>query len=378
MEITAVTAALLRRWYVVLLGVLVTVGLVYGVHEKVRPTYDATASVLLLPPTKSGDEATNPLFALGGLDQPSSLVVAYLTGEAATKPWAEQFPTSTRDIVVDPLSRGPIIMITVHDPSPTTVMNALHSAIDQVPAALTLLQDKVEAPAKDRVTSSPLTVDLAPATDSSKSTRAMIAALGLGAMLTLATAVSVDSLAARRRDRRAARAAAEAAAPPDEAPAGKPSGARAARSDRRRGRREAPEPPAAAPVAASEPGPPAAATPGAPPPTAAVAGPPRTSAPSVPATATAAVSAPRAAANLVASRPALPPAEPALPAAEPGRPSAPAGGDEAHGVAPDGRAGDTPAVRDATAPRGDGARSAEDAPEPGALDVGADRLATRR
>ena len=129
MEFTAVAAALLRRWYVVLVGIALTTGLVYGAHVAVPPTYVATGSVLLLPPGASVPDGSNALLQLGGLEQPASLVVAYLAGEEARKQLAVKYPNSTYDVVLDPLSRGPLIQFTVEDPAPDQVMTQLEVAV---------------------------------------------------------------------------------------------------------------------------------------------------------------------------------------------------------------------------------------------------------
>ena len=204
MEFTAVLAALLRRWYVVLVGLLLTAGLVYVANDAVPPTYSATGSVLLLPPGASVADGSNPLLALGGLEQPAALVVAYLAGDESRQVFAEDFPNTTYDIVLDPLSRGPLVLIKVEDPSEDDVMSALSAVLDTLPDALSMLQDQVDAPADSRVTSMPLSVDTRPTTERSDSLRALIAAAGVGMVLTLVGAVAFDSLAARRREHRRA------------------------------------------------------------------------------------------------------------------------------------------------------------------------------
>ena len=146
MEFTAVAAALLRRWYVVLVGLVMTAGLVYVAHDAVPPTYSATGSVLLLPPGASVEDGSNPLLQLGGLEQPAALVVAYLAGDQARQVFAQDFPDATYDIVLDPLSRGPLILVTVEDPSQDDVMGALELGPHGAPAALSQLQDQVDAP----------------------------------------------------------------------------------------------------------------------------------------------------------------------------------------------------------------------------------------
>lgn len=252
MEFTAVVAALLRRWYVVLVGLAMTAGLVYAANDAVPPTYSAAGSVLLLPPGASLEDGSNPLLALGGLEQPAALVVAYLAGDEARQLFAEDFPNTTYDIVLDPLSRGPLVLVTVEDPAEDDVIAALNAVLDTLPDALTMLQDQVDAPADSRVTSMPLSVDARPTTERSDSLRALIAAAGVGMVLTLVGAIAFDSLAARRRERRRvavdapdleARPTAATSTPPD---------APAAREE------PAPEPEAPAPAEPIEPVTPAA------------------------------------------------------------------------------------------------------------------------
>ncbi|KQY42922.1 efflux RND transporter permease subunit [Cellulomonas sp. Root137] len=214
MELTAVVAALLRRWYVVLVGLLMTAGLVYLANDAVPPTYSATGSVLLLPPGASLEDGSNPLLQLGGLEQPAALVVAYLAGDEARQVFAEDFPNTTYDIVLDPLSRGPLILITVEDPSKDDVMGALNSVLATLPEALSMLQDQVDAPADSRVTSMPLSVDREATTERGDSLRALIAAAGFALVLTLVGAIAFDALAARRRERRRAAVRADEAETP--------------------------------------------------------------------------------------------------------------------------------------------------------------------
>lgn len=228
MELTVVAKALLRRWYVVLLGLLVTAGLVYVAQDKVPPTYDAAATVLLLPPQASL-EGANPLLALGGLEQPADLVVATLASEAARSQFAEQHPTAEYDIVVDPLSRGPLIIVTTHDPSEAGAMAALATLLAEIPTTLDTLQDEVDAPQDSRLTSMHLTVDAQATKVNKDMLRAVIAALAVGLVLTLVAAVAFDSLANQRRAHRESAASRPSAEQPGEATSRRRERARAGR-----------------------------------------------------------------------------------------------------------------------------------------------------
>lgn len=204
MEFTALVASLVRRWYVVALGLLLTAGLATAAVWAVPPTYSAAGSVLLLPPGASVPEGSNQLLQLAGLEQPASLIVAYLAGDDVRESFAAKYPDVTYDVVLDPLSRGPLVMMTVRSPSSGTVMDALDAALATVPRALDSLQNQVDAPSASRFASMRLSVDAKPTTVTSSTLRALIAAVGLGMAITLAGAVSLDSLVLRRQQHRAA------------------------------------------------------------------------------------------------------------------------------------------------------------------------------
>lgn len=205
MDLAAVIRSLLRRWYVVLAGLLITGAAGYAVLTQIPPTYTASGTVLLLPPTATV-EGENPLLQLGGLEQPASLVVAYLAGSSARAEFAETFPTAEYDIVVDPLSRGPLLVVTMQDVTEQGTMDALQALLDQVPATLDLLQDDVAAPAVARLGSTPLTVDVEPTVSSKDALRAVVVVGVGGIALTLLLAVGIDGVSRQRRSRRATKA----------------------------------------------------------------------------------------------------------------------------------------------------------------------------
>ena len=234
MEFTAVVAALLRRWYVVLVGSRHDRRPRVPGHDAVPPTYSATGSVLLLPPGASLADGSNPLLSLGGLEQPAALVVAYLAGDDARQAFAEDFPDTTYDIVLDPLSRGPLVLVTVEDPSTgRRDVGARTRSSPRCPSALAMLQDQVDAPADSRVTSMPLSVDTRAHHRAQRlAARAHRGGRRAALVLTLVGAIAFDALAARRRERRRAAAGAPTTAEEHRAP--RPSPAEPVRGSRAR------------------------------------------------------------------------------------------------------------------------------------------------
>lgn len=218
MDLRAVVSSLLRRWYVCVAGLLVTVGLVAAAFQLVPLTYSATASMLLLPSQQSLAEGDNPLLSLGGLDQPTSLAVAYLAGDDIHRQFGEKYPGATFSAVVDTLGRGPLIIFTAEGPTSGETLAALQGAVDLLPGALSTLQDNVSAPDSSRFRSTPLSLDREATTVKSSTLRAVILATGVGLVLTFAGAVAFDSLMVRRTGYRSER---QRPTPRDEDPLGR-------------------------------------------------------------------------------------------------------------------------------------------------------------
>ena len=57
MELKVILGALARRWYFVILAILLTVGATLLVASKVGPTYEAQGAVLIFPPVATVQRA---------------------------------------------------------------------------------------------------------------------------------------------------------------------------------------------------------------------------------------------------------------------------------------------------------------------------------
>ena len=67
-----------RRWYVVALGLLVTVALGFGASQAAKPTYEAKSVLLLLPPSSGNGD--NPYLNLGAISGVTDVLNQALSG----------------------------------------------------------------------------------------------------------------------------------------------------------------------------------------------------------------------------------------------------------------------------------------------------------
>lgn len=222
-----VLRAMARRWYIVLIGLLLTVGLAWTAYQATPPEYKARGLVLLLPGANAVTEGGNPFLALSGLEQPASIVVAYFASTAAQTEVAEVSDSADFSVQLDSSTRGPVIAVEVTDNSAQGTIDTLDYLTQRVPQELERLQSEVGAPASSVITSMPLVIDAEPEADTSGTIRITIAALAVGIVATGAATFALDGVLMRRRTRRRARAderfgQSATRSPDDDGPVGTP------------------------------------------------------------------------------------------------------------------------------------------------------------
>jgi hypothetical protein len=200
-----VLRALGRRWYVLVAGLLITVGLAVGAYRVTPPNYTASGLILLLPSKTAIGPGGNPFLALSDLDQPAGILVAYFSGSSAQAQVKAQAPTAQYQVLINTSARGPIIEVDVTDKSSAGALKALDYVTEQVPVVLNRLQTQVSAPPDAIITSMPLTIDSKAKADYSGTIRIVIAAVVIGLLLTGLIAFALDGLLASRKARRQAR-----------------------------------------------------------------------------------------------------------------------------------------------------------------------------
>lgn len=191
-------AALARRWYVVLLGFMLTAGLVALVPKVAPPEYTARGLVLLLPP-QSAKQIGNPFLELGGLDLPARVLVAYYSSNSMRDQITAFSPDADTTVSIEESTRSPVIAIDVVDSSPEMALKTLRFVADSIPDNLAQLQAGVQAPENARVRSMPLTMDERAEVDLGNLIRAAVAAAVLGLAVAASVALGLDGLLRRRR-----------------------------------------------------------------------------------------------------------------------------------------------------------------------------------
>lgn len=214
MDVWAITVAVLRRWYVFLPLLALTAFGALKVGEGVAPTYEVSATAILMPGAESSD-GDRPY---GNLDNTATVLEIVLDDVATRDRIAGQ--GLQRDYDFSSRSRSRIVTVTVLSPSPEISLDTAQAVIDVGSQELAARQDALGVPeaAQDH-----LQVLQAPSVSEVVTEGKMrnMAVVGIvGGALSLLVAVLFDDLVGlfrRWRQRRAGRGRAQRdSAGPDE------------------------------------------------------------------------------------------------------------------------------------------------------------------
>jgi hypothetical protein len=204
---TGIAALVLRRWYVALAGVLVTMALCAGAVMTVPPKYKAQAVLVLIPPAvspaSSNSIGPNPFLSIGTLVGLNDVLAQALTGGLTAQTLAREGVTGTYSVTTNPLSNGPLLLLSGEGKTPAAAKSIVRHVAALVPRTLTQLQTAAGVmSAKYYVTSSMINPPDR-ATKSRKSQiRAAIVGGAAGLVLTLLALAGTDKFLDRRDRRR--------------------------------------------------------------------------------------------------------------------------------------------------------------------------------
>jgi hypothetical protein len=206
---TGIAGLVLRRWYVAVVGVLATIILCGLAVTMVPPKYKAQAVVVLIPPAvspaSSNASGPNPFLSIGTLVGLNDVLAQALTGGLAAQTLAKEGVTGTYNVTTNPLSNGPLLLISGEGMTPAAAKSIVQHVAALVPRTLTQLQTAAGVMSAQYYVTSSVINPPDRATKSRKSQiRAAIAGGAAGLVLTLLALAGTDKLLDRRsrHDRR--------------------------------------------------------------------------------------------------------------------------------------------------------------------------------
>ena len=193
--------ALWHRWYITVPSLVLAAVLAGLAWWVVPPTYERTASQLLVPGAGTVPPRGNPYFYLSGLAQAADVIVRAVGSENVVHEIDQSFSDVEIEVTRDPSTAGPVILVRVEAPSDADAAAVLDLLVTRTKVVLEDLQASDHVAPSDRILVQTITIDQ----QGSLRQRNRIVATGavgaIIAILGLLMAALVDGLSARRRRR---------------------------------------------------------------------------------------------------------------------------------------------------------------------------------
>ncbi|WP_028471909.1 hypothetical protein [Nocardioides alkalitolerans] len=213
MDLKDLARSALRRWYVLLVCLLLTAAGALGIARSMPASYDVSSSILLLPPASSVGDEGNPYLYLSGLGQAVDVLVTRLTSDAVAQPVLERHPGVTLTVERDVSTTGPIILVSASGPDAADGESTVAEVVAALPGQLADLQSALDVPDGSVITSTVLTAPEDAAPNTKARTRAATAVVGAGLVLSVLVTALADRVLLDRRRRRTGEAADPVAVP---------------------------------------------------------------------------------------------------------------------------------------------------------------------
>jgi hypothetical protein len=202
MQVQKILKSLIRRWFIVVLGLAVTAGACFFLQQNAPDNYKAQASLVLLPSTKSVGEAGNPYLGLGGMSEALDILTRKMSSEEFKETIREQSGASTFTAEADKGTSGAILLITASSPDSGQALKILDTVMNQAPVALTELQDVLNVPTTSRISTMKLLEDSKAVPEVKARTQLLLVTAAGGVAFSIMLTVLIDGLLLSRKHRK--------------------------------------------------------------------------------------------------------------------------------------------------------------------------------
>lgn len=207
MHLNETARSLLRRWYLLLFGLLLTAGMSWYTFNYIQPTYEAHGSILLMPAEKTVGNHGNPFLYLGGMSEVVDVLVMRSSAAESVDPIVKQFAGTEIATTADRMTSSPVAVVDITATSEETALAALNATLSTVTRNLESMQNEIQVDSDMRISSKELVVDRKARVNSKMQVQMAIVVAGAGAVGTFLLTGFIDgflqarkSMASRKED----------------------------------------------------------------------------------------------------------------------------------------------------------------------------------
>ena len=201
MYFTDILRVVRRRWYVLLIGLLLVAGAAGVTSKYIRTEYQASGEMLLLLPADAAGVRTplNPLLNLqAGQSVAAALVAGKISSDDVKADLVAHGFTGDYTVTTSP-TIGALLLITVKDTNPEAAIDTRDEIIRRVESQLKLVQSDLDVPVNQFIRVGISTVTKSAETLAGSRLRALAVVVGVGTISTILLTFWIDRMAQRRR-----------------------------------------------------------------------------------------------------------------------------------------------------------------------------------
>jgi len=204
MYLRDLAASCLRRWYIAVLCLIGIAVMAMATASHIPATYEAQASVVLVPPRDPETPNANRYLSLGGLTQAVDVLTRSLSADETRRLVKAEQPTGSYEVVNDWATSAPMLVVTAKGESPAATRATLDAVLARVADNLRQLQTTLNIGADSQIMSLVVSRDAKPRKVTKSQVRAMVAVVGAGVVASALLLGAADGLLLRRSRRKLA------------------------------------------------------------------------------------------------------------------------------------------------------------------------------
>ncbi len=210
MDLLSALRVLVRQWLVLSIALSMVAAAVYVLAERLPPTFQVTATLLVLPPRQGGvylppDKQTpgkvlNPYLSFDSSDYVLARLATHVLSSPETRTRLSGMG-ATGSYQVTTSSEEPIVDIVVTDSDAARTVKTRDALVEIAQAELATRQQASGAPKETWATTTPVVLPQNP-TETTASVKVLIAAAALGVVGAVGLAFAAEGMSISRRRRR--------------------------------------------------------------------------------------------------------------------------------------------------------------------------------
>lgn len=203
MDLLAVLGVAVRRWYILLPLLALSIVGASTVSQQVKPKYELEGILTISVPYVASREEANLLSGNVFLDYNNTANI--MAAIASSPEVRNMIKTAGSDPNYDVLAAGSVVKVGMSEGSPEQALATYRMLIETLDVRLDALQAQASIPSASRVTVADVLQPQGAQESLGNRLRVLLASAALGAILSIAICIFVDFLLTRRRSGRAVR-----------------------------------------------------------------------------------------------------------------------------------------------------------------------------